>query len=516
MQRNLLFWLRRGAGATTLSGFWIILATLLAAAPPPAAQAAVTARQATQQSAAPGATAMDARLERAAGAIDDGRFADALTLVDEAQAEAKLTAADADWASYLKARTLVGLGRGEEAEAMVRERHRSNPNGYTWASLVSILTTRGQYDKAASAILDLEEESLIYVNRLRPSVIENIVAALDGEGAKLRDQLIIRLVEGRYSGPTAQRVPDLLRLRYINLLLRQGRIEDAARQTDALESPAILSLLLADKSFEPMWEHPKLRALLAPGALVARVDRGVQARLESQALTSSDWLDVMRALRAIGRSGEAVRLGLHALEQARSEKRPAGPALRLEIASAYAEMGKAWEARRAAHELLREEVSAPVSLRIQIAAVLEVSGDDEGALLLLGSVGEASQSSSALRVAACAAHDLGRREKRDAALAALASVVGAAPSDALVAYVCVGEKDKAAEVLAGMFQRPELRAAAVLAAQLYADPLVPATDQSDMRYRMKALVASAAVQDAIKPYARTMALPFMMANARGN
>ena len=65
------------------------------------------------------------------------------------------------------------------------------------------------------------------------------------------------------------------------------------------------------------------------------------------------------------------------------KKRPAGPALRLEIASAYADLGQAWAARRTARELLREEVTAPMSLRIAIAEVLEVSGDDEGALLLV-------------------------------------------------------------------------------------------------------------------------------------
>lgn len=488
----------------------------MAAAVPPGPQVAVATPQA-KVSGVPSATATDARLERAANAIDDGHFDDALKLVSEVRADARLAMADADWASYLKARALVGLGRGDDAETTVRERYRDNANGYTWASLVAILTTSGRYEQAAAAIMELEEEQLIYANRLRPSIIESIVAALEGDGsAALRDKLIVRLVEGRYTGPASQRVPDLLRLRYINLLLRQHRIENAARQTDALESPAILSMLLTDKSFESLWAHPTLRALLAPGALVARIERGVQARLESQALSSSDWLDMMRALRVIGKADEAVRLGLHALTQARTEKRAAGPALRLEIANAYVDMGQAWAARRTARELLREEVSAPASLRIQIAEILEASGDDEGALLLLGSLGEAGQSPAALRATACAAHDLDRPEKRDEALAKLAGLVETAPGEALDAFVCAGEKEKAAEVLAAMFKRPDMRAAAILTAQLYSDPPVPATDQSDMRYRMKALVASASVQEAIKPYARTMALPFMMANARVN
>jgi hypothetical protein len=44
----------------------------------------------------------------------------------------------------------------------------------------------------------------------------------------------------------------------------------------------------------------------------------------------------------------------------------------------------------------------------------------------------------------------------------------------------------------------------------------PGSDLDDMRYRMKALVATASVQEAIKPYARTMALPFTIPNAGVN
>ncbi len=52
-------------------------------------------------------------------------------------------------------------------------------------------------------------------------------------------------------------------------------------------------------------------------------------------------------------------------------------------------------------------------------------------------------------------------------------------------------------------------------AQIYADPIMPVANQSDMRYRMRALVATAAVQEAIKPYARSIPLPFTIANSRG-
>src|SRR6185295_4057090 len=205
---------------------------------------------------------------------------------------------------------LAGLGKLDEAEDTVRERYRANSNAYTWASLVAILATCGRFEEAASAILDLDEESLFLANRLKPSIIESIAAGLEGKAISLRDKLVMRLVDGGYTGPTSHRTPDLLRLRYIGSLLRQRRIEDAARQTESLESPSILSIMLTDKSFEPLWTQPAVRALMTPAMLVARVERGVQARLEMTELSSSDWLDVMHALRIIGRADEAVRLGL--------------------------------------------------------------------------------------------------------------------------------------------------------------------------------------------------------------
>ncbi len=458
-------------------------------------------------------TLLDTRLERAAGAIDDGRYAFALDLVSGAIGDGRLSAADADWAAYLKARALAGLGNGSDAEKVVRERYAASPNGYTWASLVAILTTNGRFAEAAAAILDLEEEQFIMVNRLRPAVVENIVSAV-GAGP-VRDKLIVRLVEGRYSGPSAQRVPDTLRLRYIGMLLGQRRVENAARQTEALETPAILSVVLTDRAFEPIWEHPSVRALMASGALVARVERGLQLQLEQASLTSTDWLNVMRSLRLIGKADEAVRLGLHAVEQARREKKPAGPALRLEIASAYADLGQAWAARRTARVLLKEESALPIGLRVAIAQILDVTGDDDGALQLLATLEGEARTAAVLKATVCAAHDIGRNTKRDEAMAELEAMKDQAQAETFDALVCTGQKDKAAAVLASMFEKPETRASAIMLAQLYADPIQPVSDQSDMRYRMRALVATAAVQDAIKPYARSIPLPFTIANPRG-
>lgn len=501
--------LRGAAGGLALLGLWIVFASSVAVAQPQTVAAVATTPAAAQP-----AAVSDARLERSAHAIDEGKFADAFALVGEAIKDGNLSDADADWASYLKARALAGMGQADEAQATAKERFATNTNGYTWASLVAILMTINRHEQAAVAILDLEEEDFIWVNRLRPAVIENIVGSLDGPKASVRDRLIVRLVEGRYSGPASQRVPDTLRLRYINYLLRQNRLEDAGRQTTSIETPAILSILLTDRSFEPLWEQPMLKALMAPGALIARVERGVQARLEQSALSSSDWLDVMRSFRIIGRADEAVRLGLHALKQARSEKRSAGAALRLEMARAYVEQGQSWAARRTARELLREEPSLSAATRLEIAQVLDDAGDDEGALTLLATLSGRARTSGVLNLTACAAHDLGRVAQRDAAIAALEAQAATAPADLFEALVCTGQRDKAAVVLTQMLKQHDLRGSAILRAQLYADPANPAADHNHMRYRMTALVASAAVQEAIKPYARSIALPFTIANAK--
>ena len=184
--------------------------------------------------------------------------------------------------------------------------------------------------------------------------------------------------------------------------------------------------------------------------------------------------------------------------------------------NAYADLGQTWAARRTAREVLKEETSTTAALRIAIADVLEVSGDDAGALELIVSLGDAAQSAGALKVSACAAHDMGRADKRAAALEALSHLIEASPQEALGAYVCTGENERAAAVLAVMVKKPDMRTSAILTVQLYADGAKAGTDLNDLRYRLKALAASAAVQDAIRPYARTMALPFTTANARIN
>lgn len=456
----------------------------------------------------------DARLEAAAAAIDEGRYSDALNKLASTESGVPLSERDADWAAYLKSRALAANGNPEEAEKNIRERQRAYPNAYNWASLVSILMSCGRQDEAAKAILAIAHGEFVLVNRLRHGVIENILVSLESGQSGLRDELVTKLIEGRYTGPASQHIPDTIRLRYINLLLRQNRVESAVRETLSVESPTVLSILLTDKSFSPIWKYPAIRALLSPGALAARVERGIQARLEQPILLSSDWLELMRSLRVIGKADEAVRLGLNALEQARNDKRAAGPALRLEIANAYADMGELWAARRTARELQKEQSTLPVALRVSIAHVLEITGDDEGAILMLNTLDGVGSLASAQKVLACAAHDLDRKERRDAAIVQLESMADVAAVELMDAYVCVGQGDKAKQVLVAMLARPELRSTAILTAQLYADPSRAGTDLADLRYRMRALAASHEVQEAIKAYARTLGLPFTNVNSR--
>ncbi len=460
------------------------------------------------------------QLDQAATAIDEARYQDAIQLLNQLTG-ALASDADRDWGSYLKARALVGLGHGEAAESAVRERYRSKPSAYAWASIVSILTAQGRYDAAAAEILKLEEETFVFVNRLRPRTIDDIVAALEHSGANAtRDQLITRLVADKYTGPTATRVPDSLRLRYIGLLLKQNRVEDAARETELIETPSLLAALLADRAYAPLWDHPTVATLFASDALVARVERSVQLRLEQTVISASDWLDTMRALRAINRPKEAVRLGLHAISEARSELRGSGPALRLELAHAYAEMGEAWAARRTARELLREEARSDAATQIAVSQALIAAGDDEGALALASTLEEGSDNdglrAQAEAVIACAAHNLGRLDRRDEALTALIEVQAAPPDVAFGALLCTGHSNEAIAVLGTMLRDPTTRLHAILIAQLYTDPLDPLTDLRDMRYRLRALAADATVQAALKPYGRTVPLPFLSSTAGVN
>ena len=456
----------------------------------------------------------DARLQQAAAAIDDGKFDQALGLVKSAEDTGTLAEREADWAAYLRARALVATGQVKDAEKIIRERQRAYPNAYNWASLVSILSSCGLQEEAAKAILDLDDRSFLLVNRLRHGLMENILNALEAAKSPSRDALVARLVEGRYTGPSAVHVPDTIRLRYIALQLRQNRIEGAARETQLVESPVVLSILLTDKTFEPLWAFPAVRQLMVPGALAARVERGIQARLEQPHLSSSDWLDLMRTMRIVGKPDEAVRLGLNAIHQARSDKRAAGAALRLEVANAYADMGKAWAARRSAKELLKEQSMLPVSLRLEIANLLEITGDDEGALLMIGTMEGVEALSRAQKIVACAAHDLGRNERRDAALLLLETMEKVSLMDRMDAHVCSGQREKAAQDLAAMIETPALRASAILTVQLYEDRSKAGTDLNDLRYRLRALVASESVQAAIKSQARTLGLPFTFATAR--
>lgn len=445
-------------------------------------------------------------LEQAAQAIDESRHQDALALVAKVEAADGLSEPDGDWAAYLKARALAATGALEAAQAAVRARQRLHPNAYNWASVVSILSTCGQHEEAARLILGLDDSSFLLANRLRRGLVEGMLNALEASNAPQRDALVTRLVEGRYTGPSGAHVPDTIRLRYVGVLLRQNRPEAAARQTLALESPGPLTLLLADGAFSSLWSFPAVRQLMTPGALVARVDRGIQARLEQPHLHSSDWLEMMRSLRAIGRPDEAVRLGLNAIGKARQGQGVASAALRLEIGHAYADMGEAWAARRTAKELLKERAVMPVSLRVEVADLLERSEDDEDALLMLGTIQGIEAIPGALKVVACAAHDLGRTERRDAALVQLESL--GVQVELFHARLCAGLQEQARDQLVSMLSMPAWRASAILMAQLFEDRSKAGTDVRDFSYRLRALVASEAVQIAMQAQGRSLALPF--------
>jgi hypothetical protein len=458
-------------------------------------------------------------LDQAARAIDEARFQDALRLIEKfGSATGPASDDDRDWGSYLKARALVGLGRGDAAEETVRARFKARPGAYAWASIVSILAAQGRFESAANEILKLDETAFSYVNRLRPRTVEEIVSALERKDAgELRDRLVVRLVAGKYSGPTSAQVPDGLRIRHVGLMLKQNQVENAARETEAIATPVLLTALLADRSYMALWDHPSISALLRSEALVARVERSVQLRLEQKVISSADWLETMRALRAIRRPKEAVRLGLHAVKEARAESRETGTSFRLELAYAYLEAGEAWAARRTARELMREGAHNDAATQLAVARLLITAGDDEAALALASAVKEQFNDEETAAVSsaieACAAHHLSRASRRDEALAEVANRQSRALEAAFGAFMCTGKTDEAVAVLKTMLGARETRTQAILIAQLYADPGDVKGDLRDMHYRLRALAAREDVQAALKPHGRTVPLPFLSASA---
>jgi hypothetical protein len=125
---------------------------------------------------------------------------------------------------------------------------------------------------------------------------------------------------------------------------------------------------------------------------------------------------------------------------------------------------------------------------------------------MLGTIQGNEMLARALKVMACAAHDLGRTERRDAALAQLEAI--GAQVDLFHARLCAGRQEQARDQLVAMLSMPEQRMTAMLTAQLFEDRSKPGTDVRDFSYRLRALVASEAVQSAMPAHGRTLALPF--------
>ena len=178
-------------------------------------------------------------------------------------------------------------------------------------------------------------------------------------------------------------------MRYVGLLLRQAHVEDAARESEAIETPAMLATLLADRSYTALWDHPSIAALLAPEALVARVERSVQLRLEQKVISIGRLArhDARAARDRAAEGGGAARLACDERGAQRDRARPE-PRSRLELGYAYLESGEAWAARRTARELLREDVHSDAATQIAVAQLLIAAGDNEAALALASAIKE--------------------------------------------------------------------------------------------------------------------------------
>jgi hypothetical protein len=119
----------------------LVLAAGLFAAQGEAVAAPATAAPAASQTATNPVAAFDPRLQQAATAIDDGRYADALALVDQAMGAGAFAEHDGDWAAYLKSRALAATGQKDEAQKIIRERQREHPS-YRSSSIAACMKRR--------------------------------------------------------------------------------------------------------------------------------------------------------------------------------------------------------------------------------------------------------------------------------------------------------------------------------------------------------------------------------------
>jgi tetratricopeptide (TPR) repeat protein len=462
-----------------------------------------------------------ARLERGAAAIDQGRFADAARDIGAAISSGLMTPEQSDWASYLRARAMLGQGAKGDAVNEAKRYFRTRNNPYAFRSLISILTQAERWDEAARSILELPPDKFVFVQEMPHATAESILDGLARGGeARLRGQLLATLVTFGYVGPYGGKPPDNLRFDYVTILTGEGRFDDAARQVPYFESPSVFVSLLTDKRFLPLWESLQVKSL-TPEHMTMRTRMRAVALVNRGIRHGGEALEAMRNFRAIGEAQRAVALSdtLFASPAFAAATRRFGRVILIEKAYALADLGQAGLASSVFARVLHQYPEEPVVTRLAHARVLEGAGEARRALDIIAPLEPRGLSEPAravaLQVTACAAAALQQSVLVRDALEGLETIgLNAAPAQ-LEARICAGDESGARKLIFEWLGRSDLRASAIAALQLYAEPRGVLPVILERRRRLRSLIAREDIQAALKPYGRTIGWAYQRATSVG-
>jgi tetratricopeptide (TPR) repeat protein len=332
----------------------------------------------------------------------------------------------------------------------------------------------------------------------------------------MRDRLLERLISAGYSGPYGGKTDDGIRLDHVRRLLEKGLTAEAAAQTKFLETPSVMVALLTDRTFEPVWDLPDVKAL-TPSQMQARVKARAGALAARGLRHGGEVLEAVRAFRAAGEPARAVETadrGISAIAS-KPHARRYSRLISIERAYALADQGRSSAAENAFDQLLRDYPEDPVAIRLAYARVLESGGQGGQALAVIEPLDPDGLSSPAravaLQVTVCA---LGGENAlaRDARLELEDMGMDSAPA-LLDALLCAKDDDSARKLVLGWLLRSDIRQGAVAALQLYAEPRNVPPALADRRRRLQALIARDDVQAALKPHGRTLGWAFQRATA---
>lgn len=459
------------------------------------------------------------RLERAAASIDQMRFTAALMDLDEALKTQAAEPLQEDWARYLRGRALTGIGRANDGEAEVRSHFARRPSPYNFKSVFTVLALRKKWAAAAGAVVELPDALFANVNGAPVNAVSRVLVGLSEAGQlDLRDRLLERLVTAGYTGPYGGKLDDGIRLDYIRRLIASGRAAEAAAQTKFIETPSVMVALLADRTFEPLWELPELKALTAK-------EMQTRARARAAALSArglkhgSEVLEAVRAFRAGGEPGKAVETaekGFAAIAQKPNARRFARQIM-IEKAYALTDQGRSSAAENAFDQLLRDFPDDPVTIRLAFARVLEAAGKGDKAIAMLEPLDPDGLSTPAravsLQILICSRNgDLDNPLLRESRLELEDMGLDAAPA-LLDALLCMKDDVAARKLVLDWLLRSDIRQGAIAALQLYAEPNSVLPALSERRRRLQALIAREDIQAALKPHGRTLGWSFQRATA---